>query len=81
MPIPQGATTVVYNVSQYGEGVEINQKVLFYLPSSSPESVDAAAQAAMEAFIAYLEQQSPLVNVSASRKYECALDGDVWPSV
>lgn len=80
MAVPDGAQTVEYSVNQYGDNVEIIQTVKFVLQSSSPSLVDAAAEAAMEAFKAALQAANPTVQVYASRQYSCLAAGDAWPA-
>jgi hypothetical protein len=79
MAIPSGAHTIVYSVSQYAEGTEVYLQVAFDIGSNTPALIDAAAQAAMESFVATLESLTPQAAVQAARVYECGQAGDAWP--
>lgn len=79
MAIPPGAHTIVYSVSQYGEAAEVYLQVAFDIGSNTAALVDTAAQAAMEAFVASLETQTPTAPVNATRAYRCDQTGDAWP--
>jgi hypothetical protein len=78
MALPAGARNVAYSINQYGYGAEINSKVVFDLGISA-DLVEQAAQAAMEAFVAKLEQLTPDAPVNANRTYDVNIPGDPWP--
>lgn len=76
--MPTGARKVTYFINQYGEGVEVNTRIMFDLTISG-EKVDAAAEAGMAAFVATLQDANP-TPVHASREYEGGLTGEPWPA-
>lgn len=78
MAVPEGAKSVNYFFSQYGQGVEINTNITVILAISG-DVVALAMEAAMGAFVASLEAQTPGAAVYASRTYEGALQADPWP--
>lgn len=79
MAIPPGAKSILFSISQYAESTEVYLQVEFPLASSTTASVDTAAQAAMNAFVASLEALNPGFPVQATRVYVCDQTGDAWP--
>jgi hypothetical protein len=79
VPLPAGSHSISYHVTQYGDDLSISLSVPFAIDSNTPAtSVDAAAEAAMEAFVSTLQQLNPDYPVSARRTYHCQQDGDPW---
>lgn len=78
MAVPEGAKSVGYFFNQYGDGVEIQTRITVLLEISG-DVVAIAMEAAMAAFVASLEAQTPGVPVHAERTYEGALNADPWP--
>lgn len=80
MPMPEGARSVVYTVSQFADATEVQVQVTFDLTTSTPPSdIDAAAELAMNAFVTKIEELHPEAPVYAARTYSCRLPGDLWP--
>lgn len=78
MAMPAGARNVAYSINQYGSGAEVNSKIVFDLGISA-DLVEQAAQAAMEAFVAKLEELTPAAPINATRTYDLNVPGDPWP--
>lgn len=79
MPMPEGARSALYTISQYADASEVYIQVSFDMTTSLPSDVDAAATAAMDAFAATLAELHPEATVNATRTYVCRQDGDPWP--
>lgn len=78
MTVPEGAKSVSYYFSQYGGGVEVDARIGVVLAVSG-DVVATAMEAAMAAFLASLQAQTPGAAVYADRSYEGALQAEPWP--
>lgn len=89
MPMPDGATTVTYDIrlTDYSNDAEevAQLKATVSLANCYPEptmrpTADAAVQAGADAIIAALDAAHPGGNVTATRSYDLTVTGDPWPA-